>query len=567
MLNLLFVADVVGSPGRKVVKRLLPDLRRRHDVSLVICNAENSAAGFGCTRESAAELFEAGVDVLTGGNHIWDRRESLAYLAEEKRLVRPANLPSGTPGQGWGVFTAADGTPVGVVNLLGRVFMKEADCPFRTADAAVAALRERCRTIVIDFHAETTAEKIALGWYVDGRVSAVFGTHTHVATADAHVMPKGTAFICDAGMTGGFDSVIGMDREAALRRFLTLMPGRLTPAEGDLRINAVLVSVDAATGRAAAIQRLELSLDEAAPTGGARRLRGDEPAAAVMARTRADVDRLRAAGVTPTLALVSVGDDPASKIYLRRKAEAAREVGIDVRHVALPTGTDTRGVVERVRALGAEADVHGILVQLPLPPPAEADAVFEAIPPIKDVDGLHPMNAGRLAQGLPAIAPATPSGVIELLRFHGVPLAGRHAVVLGRSNIVGRPLATMLLQKDCNMTVTVGHSGSGTRLPAIAREADLLVAAVGRPEMITDAWVKPGATVVDVGIHRVPLASPDANGKTTRLTGDVHAPSVGRVAGALTPVPGGVGPMTVAMVIANTAWAAAQQAAGHLQAR
>ena len=169
--------------------------------------------------------------------------------------------------------------------------------------------------------------------------------------------------------------------------------------------------------------------------------------------------------------------------------------------------------------------------------------------------------------GWVALAPATPRGVIELLRFHGVPLVGRHAVVLGRSNIVGRPLATMLSQKDCNMTVTLGHSGSGTKLPEIAREADLLVAAIGRPEMITDAWVKPGATVVDVGIHRVPLDAPDANGKKVRLVGDVHAPSVSRVAGALTPVPGGVGPMTVAMVIANTTWAAAQQAAGHLQAR
>src|SRR5439155_1387226 len=305
-------------------------LRRRHDIALVVCNSENSAAGFGCTRESASDLFKAGVDVLTGGNHIWDRRESLPYLAEEKRLVRPGNLPPGTPGQGWSVFTAGDGTPVGVVNLLGRVYMKEADCPFRTADVAIAALRERCRTIVIDFHAETTAEKIALGWYVDGRVSAVFGTHTHVATADARVLPGGTAFICDAGMTGGFDSVIGMDREAALRRFLTLMPERLTPAEGDLRLHAVLLSIDPSTGRAAAIRRLELSLSDAAPATGAKLLRGDEPAAAVITRTRTDVVKLRAAGVIPTLALVSVGEDPASKIYLRRKAEAAARVGIEV---------------------------------------------------------------------------------------------------------------------------------------------------------------------------------------------------------------------------------------------
>jgi methylenetetrahydrofolate dehydrogenase (NADP+)/methenyltetrahydrofolate cyclohydrolase len=182
--------------------------------------------------------------------------------------------------------------------------------------------------------------------------------------------------------------------------------------------------------------------------------------------------------------------------------------------------------------------------------------VLEAIPPVKDVDGFHPVNAGRLAQGLPALVPATPLGIVELLRFHGIPLAGRHAVVLGRSNIVGRPLATLLSSKRCNMTVTIGHSASGPRLVELAREADLLVAAMGRAEAVGEEWVKPGATVVDVGIHRVPAA----NGKT-RLTGDVDATAVSRIAGALTPVPGGVGPMTVAMVIANTVEAAARQVA------
>ena len=561
MLKLLFIADAVGSPGREVVKRLLPDLRRRHDIGLVVCNCENSAAGFGCTRDSAADLFKAGVDVITGGNHIWDRREALSYLAEEPRLVRPANLPPGTPGVGWNVFTADDGTPVGVLNLLGRVFMKEADCPFRTGDVAIAALRERCKVIMVDFHAETTAEKIAFGWHVDGRVSAVFGTHTHVATADARVLPQGTACITDTGMTGGFDGVIGMDKDAALARFLTLMPGRLTPAERDLRLNAALVTIDTTTGRAASIQRIELTLGDASPLAGARLLTGDAPAAAVLERARLQVDQLRAAGITPTLALVSVGDDPASKIYLRKKAEAGAQVGIEVRSIKIPAGTDTAGVVERVRALGADASVHGILVQLPLAAPADSQAVLEAIPPEKDVDGFHPVNAGRLAQGLPALVPATPGGVVELLKHYAIPMNGKHAVVLGRSNIVGRPLATLLSGKDCNMTVTLGHSGSGKRLPELAREADLLVCAIGRAEMITDAWVKPGATVVDVGIHRVPVDTPGPDGKTTRITGDVHAPSVARVAGALTPVPGGVGPMTVAMVIANTATAAWMQTA------
>ena len=555
-MNLLFIADVVGSPGREVVRAVLPGLRRRYEIDLVICNCENSAAGYGCTRESAADLFRAGADVLTGGNHLWDRKESMSYLGEERRLVRPANMPPGTPGQGWGVFEAADGTPVGVVSLLGRVFMKEMDDPFRSVDQAVAALRERCKVVFVDFHAETTAEKIAMGWHLDGRVSAVIGTHTHVATADTHILPGGTAFQCDAGMTGGFDSVIGMDREAALKRFLTQLPVRLTPSEGDLRLDAVLVSVDPTTGRAGAIRRIEVPWARYDGPGGARLLRGAEPAAAVTARARAEVARLVTTGVRPTLALVSVGDDPASAVYLRKKSEACAEVGIDVRKVTIAAGADTRAVVRQVRALGDDPDVHGILVQLPLAPPADSQEVLEAIPPVKDVDGFHPVNAGRLAQGLPALVPATPLGIVELLRFHGIPLAGRHAVVLGRSNIVGRPLATLLSSKRCNMTVTIGHSASGPRLVELAREADLLVAAMGRPEAVGEEWVKPGATVVDVGIHRVP----GSNGKT-RLTGDVDATAVSRIAGALTPVPGGVGPLTVAMVIANTVEAAARQVA------
>ncbi|HKQ59550.1 MAG TPA: TIGR00282 family metallophosphoesterase, partial [Candidatus Eisenbacteria bacterium] len=282
MLNILFIADVIGAPGRDVVQALLPELKRRYALDLVVCNGENSAGGFGLTRDSAAGLFEAGVDVLTGGNHLWDRKESLGYLSGEARLVRPANLPPGTPGEGFRVVRAHDGTAVGIVNLLGRVFMKEADDPFRSIDAAIEALRPQCRVILVDIHAETTAEKVALGWHVDGRVSLVVGTHTHVQTADQRVLPGGTAFICDAGMTGGFDSVIGMDRQAALHRFLTGMPARLTPSTGDLRFNGVVVTVDTATGKAVSIQRLDIPYE--APSGGAaRRLTGEEPAAAVRA--------------------------------------------------------------------------------------------------------------------------------------------------------------------------------------------------------------------------------------------------------------------------------------------
>lgn len=558
-MKILFVADVIGSPGRDVLKALLPDLRRRHDVALVICNGENSAGGFGLTRDSAADLFAAGADVLTGGNHLWDRRESTAYLADEPRLVRPANLPPGTSGQGWAVFKAADGTPVGIVNLLGRVFMKEADDPFRAADRALEALAPQCKVILVDVHAETSAEKLAMGWHLDGRVSAVVGTHTHVQTADERVLPGGTAFVCDAGMTGGFDSVIGMEKGGALRRFLTLMPERLTPAAGDLRLNAVLVDVDPATGRAASIQRLQVPYAAAGSTGGARLLKGDEPAATVRYAAHHQVERLKALGVTPRLVLVSVGENPASQIYLRRKSEACAEVGIEVERAALAAGTDTRTVVERVRQLGLNPDVHGILVQLPLAPPADPQEVMDAIPPAKDVDGFHPVNVGRLSLGLPGFVPATPRGILELLRYHQIPLAGRHAVILGRSSIVGRPLANLLSSRGMDMTVTLGHSASGPALPELARQADVLVAAIGRPRYVTGEWVKPGATVVDVGIHRI--ADP-ATRSGSRLVGDCDATSVARVAGALTPVPGGVGPMTVAMVVANTVLAAERQAAG-----
>ena len=559
MTNLLFVADVIGSPGREVLRGLLGDLRRRHDVHLVICNCENSAAGFGVTREVARELFDAGCDVLTGGNHLWDKRESMDYLAEEPRLVRPANLPAGTPGEGWRVFKASNGAPVGVVNLLGRVFMKEADCPFRAADEALAALKDRARVVLVDFHAETTAEKVAMGWHLDGRASAVLGTHTHVQTADERVLPGGTAYVSDAGMTGGFDSVIGMDRVAALRRFLTLLPERLLPAGGDPRLNAVLVSVDEATGRAASIQRLQIPYAKGAQrrAEGARLLSGDEPAAAVRIEAKIRAQALIDAGVRPKLALVSVGEDAASQVYLRKKQEACVEAGIAVERTTLAAGTSTDEAVRRVRQLGADPSVHGILVQLPLAAPAESGPVLEAVPPAKDVDGFHPENAGRLALGLPGFVPATPFGVLRLLQHYEIPLRGRHAVVLGRSAIVGRPLATLLSSKPNDMTVTLGHSASGPTLQSLAREADLLVAAVGRRHMVTADWVKPGAVVVDVGIHR----ESGADGARGRITGDVEFESVRHVASAITPVPGGVGPMTVAIVVLSTVIAAERQSA------
>jgi len=558
LTNILFIADVIGSPGREVVRHLLPELRRRHDLHLVVCNCENSAAGMGVTRDSARELFDAGCDVLTGGNHLWDKREGHEFIAEEPRLVRPANLPPGTPGQGWRTVRATNGVAVGIVNLLGRVFMKEAASPFEAVDAALAALRGTTKLVLVDFHAETTAEKIALGWHVDGRAGAVVGTHTHVQTADDRILPRGTAFVCDAGMTGGFDSVIGMDRDAALRRFLTLMPERLRPADGDLRLNAVLLALDESTGRASAIQRLQIPYVRGGErAGGARLLTGAEPAEAVQIEAGLRAHALLESGVTPKLALVSVGDDPASQVYLKKKSEACTRAGIAVERVTLAAGTGTDEVIRRVRQLGADPDVHGILVQLPLAPPADGQAALEAVPPQKDVDGFHPENAGRLALGLPGFVPATPNGIVRLLQHYEIPMRGRHAVVLGRSHIVGRPMATLLSSKGCDMTVTIGHSASGPGLRELARQADLLVAAVGRPHMVTAEWVKPGAVVVDVGIHRLT----GTEGRSGRLVGDVEFESVREVAGAITPVPGGVGPMTVAMVVLATVIAAERQGA------
>jgi 2',3'-cyclic-nucleotide 2'-phosphodiesterase len=554
MLNLLFIADIIGSPGRDAVRALLPALRERYDVQLVVANVENAAGGFGFNRDSAEALSAAGVDVFTGGNHLWDRKESVTYVAEEPRLVRPANLPPGTPGEGARIFHAADGTTVGVVSLLGRVFMKEADCPFRAMDRVLAELEGRCQVVFVDFHAETTAEKVAMGWHLDGRVGALVGTHTHVQTADERVLPGGTAFLCDAGMTGGFDSVIGMDRAAALGRFLTLMPQRLSPASGDLRLNGVLVSLDPTSGRAVGIRRVAVPVPPAEPPAGLRLLDGEAPASTARMAAHAEVERLRAEGIEPTLALVAVGEDPASRIYLKRKRTACAEVGIRVVDALLPEGADTATVVARVRELGADPGVHGVLVQLPMMGPADPHAVLEAVPPAKDVDGFHPVNVGRLAAGLPAFVPCTPLGILELLRHHEVPLAGRHVVVLGRSNLIGRPLSALLSRKGVDATVTVGHSASGPGLRELAQRADVLVCAIGRPEFVTAEWVRPGAVVVDAGIHRVPDPTRRSG---TRTAGDVEFGSVSRIAGAITPVPGGVGPMTVAMLLHNTVRAAA----------
>jgi metallophosphoesterase (TIGR00282 family) len=256
-VNVLFIGDIVGKPGRRILAQMVPALRREVQADLVIANGENSAGGWGITRETFEDIVNAGVDVVTGGNHIWQMREVYALLDGEPRLLRPANYPAGAPGRGAGVFRGArSGVPVGVLNLEGRVFMQPLESPFEVARREAARLREETPVIIVDMHAEATSEKSALGWHLDGLVSAVIGTHTHVQTADERVLPGGTAFITDAGMTGPRDSIIGMGREEVLQRFLTQLPARFDVAPGPVQLNGVLVDVDEETGRARRIQRL-----------------------------------------------------------------------------------------------------------------------------------------------------------------------------------------------------------------------------------------------------------------------------------------------------------------------
>jgi metallophosphoesterase (TIGR00282 family) len=258
-MNILVIGDIVGRPGRELVRRGLRPLVEHHGIELVIANVENAAAGFGLTREIGEEFLKWGVDVMTSGNHIWDKKEILEYIPTEPRLLRPANYPAGVPGRGAYVATARNGESVGVINVMGRVFMLSIDDPFAVVLQEIEAIRHWARVVIVDFHAEATSEKVAMGWHLDGKATAVFGTHTHVQTADERVLPNGTAYITDTGMTGPHDSIIGMDREGALSRFLNGMPSRFEPASGNPRLNGVVVSVDAATGRATGILRISYS--------------------------------------------------------------------------------------------------------------------------------------------------------------------------------------------------------------------------------------------------------------------------------------------------------------------
>ena len=258
-MKILFIGDIVGKPGRDLTRKGVASLVNQRGIDLVVANVENTAGGNGITRELGETLRDHGVDVMTSGNHIWDKREALDYIQLEPRLVRPANYPTGVPGSGHVVVNTRSGDPVAVINVMGRVFMAPLDNPFRIVQDEIAAVRDEARIILVDFHAEATSEKIAMGWHLDGQITAVVGTHTHVQSADARVLPGGTAYITDVGMTGPHDSVIGVDKRVVLSRFLTGMPGRFDTARGDPRLHAVVVTADTATGQATAIERLSLT--------------------------------------------------------------------------------------------------------------------------------------------------------------------------------------------------------------------------------------------------------------------------------------------------------------------
>ncbi|MCL6520034.1 MAG: TIGR00282 family metallophosphoesterase [Armatimonadetes bacterium] len=256
-MRLLFIGDIVGRPGREAVSQLLPALREEYSPDFIVANGENAAGGMGITKETAAEVFQSGVDVVTLGNHVWSKKEVYTYLDEEQRLLRPANYPVGAPGRGWNIYLTKSGIRIGVINLCGRIFMENLEDPFRTADAILLEIGQHTNLIFIDFHAEVTSEKSALGWYLDGRVTGVLGTHTHVQTADERILPGGTAFISDVGMTGPIDSVIGVKKELIISRFITQMPTKFEIAEGKAMLSAVLVEADCSTGQALSVTRIQ----------------------------------------------------------------------------------------------------------------------------------------------------------------------------------------------------------------------------------------------------------------------------------------------------------------------
>ena len=257
-MKILFIGDVVGKSGRRLLRQRLPEIQRQYEIDFTVANVENAAGGFGLTASIGKEILRSGVDVMTSGNHIWDKKEVLSYLTREPRLLRPGNYPPGTPGNYSYLGESRAGAMVGVMNLQGRVFMPLTDCPFRMADRRIGELVRQTSIVIVDFHAEATSEKMAFGWFMDGRVSAVVGTHTHVPTADTRVLPGGTAYVTDVGMTGSFNSVIGMQIDGALNRFLTGLPSRFQVETRSPRLSSVIIDVEEITGQADSIERLDL---------------------------------------------------------------------------------------------------------------------------------------------------------------------------------------------------------------------------------------------------------------------------------------------------------------------
>lgn len=258
-MRILFIGDVVGRPGREAIEKLLPEIVRSDDIDLVIVNGENAAGGLGITPNVAEQLYSCGVDVITTGNHIWKHKEIQEFIAKHRNLVRPANYPDKTPGVGF-TIVSCQGTEVGVINLAGRVFMPSLDCPFRAAQRAIKEISSKTPIIIVDIHGEATSEKAALGWYLDGKASAVVGTHTHVQTADEQILPLGTAYITDVGMTGPYDSVIGMRKERVIEQFITQLPVRFEVAQDKVRLCGVVLEIDSTSGRAQGIKRIRMDL-------------------------------------------------------------------------------------------------------------------------------------------------------------------------------------------------------------------------------------------------------------------------------------------------------------------
>ncbi len=260
-MKILFIGDIVGSPGREAIKKLLPELQEEHKLDFVVANAENAAGGSGITPGVARELFESGVNVLTSGDHIWKKREIFEIIDKDERILRPLNFPAGAPGRGACLFKAKSGLNVGVVNVNGRVFMEALECPFKTTRQAVEELSKGTKIIIVDIHAEATSEKVALGWYLDGKVSGVLGTHTHIQTADERILPGGSAYITDVGMTGPLDSVIGRRIEDVLQRFLTCVPIRFEVAQENIQLQGAVLDIDDNTGKAKSIVRIQRKLN------------------------------------------------------------------------------------------------------------------------------------------------------------------------------------------------------------------------------------------------------------------------------------------------------------------